>query len=1551
MKKKLIFALVVIIAVLAICLVACENNEQPNLDPVAEKVTVTISGGTGSGTYDKGAEVTATAQNKGDGYTFKGWYLGEDFVSAQNPYTFTATRDITLTATYDYDEYYYLSAGEKGDNTNGSKVYVPRNVDDDLKEFDHWPTVVSDDTSVYAPGGSEKSTKIVISPTLDEEGDPISENPSSTSYGGVWSTVDFTLLKTVNAFDYAYVEYDIKLDNAQMWTSIRIGDEKLSTEFGTDAECTMTRISADNWYHCSYKVALHYQYERLQDEESELSIQEEDNYIALANAKIIRIAVSNSHSDQKQPSVIHIDNLRFVNEPQQVQEYVLSKYTVTAVDGTIADATIDDKYTEGTTIVITANQKAHKVFAGWSNGTEIVSTDATYSYVVSGDATFTATYSDIMHTVTVVGGTISPVAENDSYVEGSSVTLTAPAVQGKYFTGWKVGEEVVSTSNPYTFEVAEDITLTAQYGEEDPNKTYYDVVVKADGETPVTSRVEENTVIDLTPASKTGYRFDKWVDGNEQDVTVAEGKYTVTADITIVAKFVQQFTVTVVKGTGGGTYDINTEITITADATSLGYEYAGWKLGEDSTIVNTESSITFNVTADVTYTAVFNAIEGEESDLLTSADATASQEATIYLAKETGKDGQETVLRVLTAKSGNSYPYITITPDALDMYLNTMTFDIKFVGNGHPWVSVRFLDANGTQVGKRELDISKNTWTTISCDTPMQNVASIKFIFTVDGQPDLMVYLDNMVFTARPSVHPFQTSYAAGSDVNTEFTALDTTTGEYNAVYFEFYIGDGAPESTVTLTLMDNWDNYSNNFKIWIDGGSNKGKVVATEDAGWYGITILLSECNGDGTNKNKFDRLYGGKNGINFDLKVDYTTMKLVNCPVVTVVSGTKNGNVYANGQSVTVTADEVAHKSFVGWSDGEEVISFENTYTFTVNGNITLTATYEDIMWQVTVEGGTIEPTAGEDGFVDGTSVKVTATEQSGKFFTGWSDGEKVVSTLNPYTFEVTAAITLTAQFSAQDPNKTYYTVTVKADGETGVNNVVEEGNTITLTPSSKQGYRFDKWVDGNDQDVTVTEGEYTVTGDITLVAKFVQQFTVTVVNGTPASQVVDINATPTIVADDPQTGYTFAGWTKGTDTTVISTDVSYTTAAITADTTYTATYEVIPVARDEVAITQGTEFRKKLTNIILLSEVENKALYFEFKPGTGADESTITFTFMDDWQNVSGNFKIWIDGGTNKGTKVALANGWFGYTIPYASLNGDGKDIFQIDYIYSGNPGYNGTIDMDSIKVVRDEITFAQGTDIQFNLANPINLTDLEGKSIYFEYKMGEGTGDRCDMALMDDKKGWANVSGYMRFWKSGNVKVDDVSIASVELADGWRGVAIPYEDFFGDGKTTATVIDLIYGGGGSNLYEITFDKGSFRVLDRPNTKTYLKDSGQFTFNDCFSVSMADLDGKCLYFEYRIESPKVDANVTVNFMNSDWKNASGEIKLNGKGTCNKTGTVVVYLGVGWYGIYVPLTSFDGGDKTIVETISMCHCKWGPNYNITFDIDSICVKELPTA
>ena len=141
------------------------------------------------------------------------------------------------------------------------------------------------------------------------------------------------------------------------------------------------------------------------------------------------------------------------------------EYTVTVNGGTGAGT-----YKEGASVTITATVPTGKRFVEWTSESGITfadKTSVTTTFTMpAGDVTVTANYEDIEYTITVNGG----AADKTKAKYGESVTVTAnePA-EGKEFKGWQNEKgEIVSTQKEYTFEVKDEMVLTAVYQDKAP---------------------------------------------------------------------------------------------------------------------------------------------------------------------------------------------------------------------------------------------------------------------------------------------------------------------------------------------------------------------------------------------------------------------------------------------------------------------------------------------------------------------------------------------------------------------------------------------------------------------------------------------------------------------------------------------------------------------------------------------------------------------------------------------------------------------------------------------------------------------------------------------------------------------------------------------------------------------------------------------------------------------------------------------------------------------------------------------------------------------------
>ena len=137
------------------------------------------------------------------------------------------------------------------------------------------------------------------------------------------------------------------------------------------------------------------------------------------------------------------------------KEETATKYTVTVVNGTGGG-----EYEENTDVTVTATIPEGQAFEKWTSEGADVSTDNPYTFKVTKDITLTAVFDDpstaTTYTVTVEGGEGSGEYEKDA-----QVVVTADVGSEEVFVGWTSGGVFVSYDNPYTFTATANITLVA----------------------------------------------------------------------------------------------------------------------------------------------------------------------------------------------------------------------------------------------------------------------------------------------------------------------------------------------------------------------------------------------------------------------------------------------------------------------------------------------------------------------------------------------------------------------------------------------------------------------------------------------------------------------------------------------------------------------------------------------------------------------------------------------------------------------------------------------------------------------------------------------------------------------------------------------------------------------------------------------------------------------------------------------------------------------------------------------------------------------------------
>ena len=264
-----------------------------------------------------------------------------------------------------------------------------------------------------------------------------------------------------------------------------------------------------------------------------------------------------------------------------------------------------------------------------------------------------------------------------------------------------------------------------------------------------------------------------------------------------------------------------------------------------------------------------------------------------------------------------------------------------------------------------------------------------------------------------------------------------------------------------SIAIVRAWANYGYHFDHWSNGSTaNPDTIIVTSD---LNLTAYYA-----------IDRH-------SLTVNVNDETLGSVSFPL---------GDTADYGDTLMAVATPIAHYHVNYW-EGSDIVATsadKDTIWVKMTQDKRITCRFAIDVHTVSVAPsdivrGSVSTTGTE--FEYGQPCTVEATAYTGYTFQSWSNGV----TANPYTFAVTADVELTAIFLA--PGEETYTVTVSVNdptmGTATVNGnasaTVISGETVTLTATANQGYRFVRWNDDN----TEATRTVTVTSDMSFTAYF--------------------------------------------------------------------------------------------------------------------------------------------------------------------------------------------------------------------------------------------------------------------------------------------------------------------------------------------------------------------------------------------------------------------------------------------------------------------------------
>lgn len=255
----------------------------------------------------------------------------------------------------------------------------------------------------------------------------------------------------------------------------------------------------------------------------------------------------------------------------------------------------------------------------------------------------------------------------------------------------------------------------------------------------------------------------------------------------------------------------------------------------------------------------------------------------------------------------------------------------------------------------------------------------------------------------------------------------------------------------------------------------------------------------------------------------------------------GTITGNsTYKGGTLCTLTATANTGYTFLNWTESGVQVSTLASYAFTVGGNRTLVANFTQNPLNYTVAasssliaGGSV---IGGGTYQSGQACTLIATPIAGNTFVNWTENGTEVSTSLSYIFTVNGNRTLVANFIPDAINNAIIASTNPTGGGTIVGSgIFLNGQSCTLIATENAGYTFVNWTE-NGTEVSISANyTFTVTGNRTLVANFLQNAIYYSINASSNPQTAGlvlgsgsfISGTNQSVSGVSRPGYYFVNW----------------------------------------------------------------------------------------------------------------------------------------------------------------------------------------------------------------------------------------------------------------------------------------------------------------------------------------------------------------------------------------------------------------------------------------
>ncbi len=605
---------------------------------------------------------------------------------------------------------------------------------------------------------------------------------------------------------------------------------------------------------------------------------------------------------------------------QQTQYYTVNA-SCNPVEGGTITRSAEGPYASGISLTLTASPAQNYTFMNWTEGGQVVSTNAAYTFEVTGNRTLVANYNyqapPVNVNVTVSPANSGSVTGAGQYASGSTVNLAATPANGYQFYRWTENGVIQGTSSTLSFTASMDRNLVAEFQQIINNYTITAVADPVAGGTVTGSGVyAQNTNVTLTATPNTNYNFLRWTKNGAEVSTSNQYSFPATENCTVTAVFeyvTPMRTIAAVasptnggtiSGLGNGQFADGASVTLTATPND-NFTFNNWT--ENGTVVSTSAAYTFTVSGNRSLVANFTENVNTYTISATCAPANSGS------VSGTGNYAAG-VQASLSATAASGYTFVNWTENGTVV---SQQNPYNFTVSGNRSLVANFQRQAGNYTVTVVVD-PVGAGTTIGSGTYAEGVTAqltanpatgYNFIGWYNGT-QLVATAQNYSFTVVGNVTLYARfelqaiNYTINATVNPANAGTVSGTGSY------------AEGASVTLTATAN-NNYQ--FLNWTENG----QVV-------YRNAVYRFAALG---NRNLVANFLANQTQ-------DYTITVVPN----TVEGGTvTGGGQYNDGDAVTLTATPATNYYFVGWSENGSIFSSAETYTFIANGDRNITGVFE--------------------------------------------------------------------------------------------------------------------------------------------------------------------------------------------------------------------------------------------------------------------------------------------------------------------------------------------------------------------------------------------------------------------------------------------------------------------------------------------------------------------------------------------------------------------------------------------------------------------------------